>query len=181
MFDSGTPRVMLESITLPGNLIVGLGVLNAPKSMLKNRFHLILERAFHFNWRRWGLYPAVFPVRLKKRDMKHRMDTPTRIHLQLVRYGSHNLHDFKWINPFGEKLARLFAMLKVKVLRTQQYLISNFKLLVYTTLVCKRFLSLLSGNQTFACKAERRLQTLAESSRRWVHDFNDLTHWSPRL
>jgi hypothetical protein len=75
------PRVMLDFITLPGNLIVGLGVLNAPKSMLKNRFHLILERAFHFNWRRWGLYPTVFPVRLTKRHMKHRMDTPTRIQL----------------------------------------------------------------------------------------------------
>jgi hypothetical protein len=127
------------------------------------------------------LYPAVFSVRLKKRHMKHRMDTPARIHLQLVRYGSYNLHDFEWTNPFGEKLARLFAMLKVKVLRTQQYLIPDFKLLVYTTLVCKRFLSLLSGNQTFACKAKSRLQTLNKSSRRWVHDFNDLTHWSPRV
>jgi hypothetical protein len=42
--------------------------------------------------------------------MKHRMDTPARIHFQLVRYGSHNLHDFKWTNPFGEKLARWLAM-----------------------------------------------------------------------
>src|SRR3569623_352800 len=53
------PRVMLDSITLPGNLIKGFGVLKAPKSMLYDRFHLILERTFHFNWRRWGLYPAV--------------------------------------------------------------------------------------------------------------------------
>jgi hypothetical protein len=80
-----------------------------------------------------------------------------------------------------EKLARLFAVFKVKVLRTQQYRVPDFKFLVYTTLVCKRFLSLLSGNQTFACKAERRLQALNESSRRWVHDFNDLTHQSPQV
>jgi hypothetical protein len=30
------PRVMLDSIILPGNLIIGLGVPSAPKSMLKN-------------------------------------------------------------------------------------------------------------------------------------------------
>jgi hypothetical protein len=42
---------MLDTITLPGNLVIGFRVLNAPKSMLKNRFHLILESAFHFNWR----------------------------------------------------------------------------------------------------------------------------------
>jgi hypothetical protein len=58
-------RIMLDTITLPDNLVIGFRVLNAPKSMLKNRFHLILESAFHFNWRRWGLYPAAFPVRLK--------------------------------------------------------------------------------------------------------------------
>jgi hypothetical protein len=58
-------RIMLDTITLPDNLVIGFRVLNAPKSMLKNRFHLILESAFHFNWRRWGLHPAAFPVRLK--------------------------------------------------------------------------------------------------------------------
>jgi hypothetical protein len=62
------PRVMLDSITLPGNLIEGFGVFNAPKSMFKNRLHLILESAFHFDWRRWGLYPAVFPVQLMRSD-----------------------------------------------------------------------------------------------------------------
>src|SRR6476646_2429484 len=72
-------------------------------------------------------------------------------------------------------------MLQVQVFCVQQYLIPDFVDLVYTTLVCKCFLSLLSCNQTFACKAERRLQTLNESSRRWVHDFNNLTHWSPRM
>jgi hypothetical protein len=75
------PRIMLDSITLSGNLVIGFGVPSAPKSMLKNRFHLILERAFHFNWRRWGLHPAVFPIRLKKRHLKHRVDTLARIHL----------------------------------------------------------------------------------------------------
>jgi hypothetical protein len=113
--------------------------------------------------------------------MKHRMNTPTRIHFQLIRYRSHHLHDFKWTNSFGEKLARLLAMLQIKVLRTQQHLISDLQGLLNSILVCKRFLSLLSRNQTFACKAERRLQTLNESSRRWVHDFNNLTHWSPRM
>jgi hypothetical protein len=58
--------------------------------------------------------------------MKHMMDSPTRIHFQLVRYGSHNLHDFKWTNPSGEKLAICFAMLQVKVLRTQQHIVNNF-------------------------------------------------------
>jgi hypothetical protein len=81
----------------------------------------------------------------------------------LVRYGSHNLHDFKWTNPCGEKLARRFGML-----RTQQYLIPNFVDFLYTTLVRKSFLSLLRRNQTSACKAERRLQTLNKSSRRCV-------------
>jgi hypothetical protein len=37
--------VMLDSITLLGNLIIGFGVPTAPKSMLKNRLHLILELA----------------------------------------------------------------------------------------------------------------------------------------
>jgi hypothetical protein len=37
------------------------------------------------------------------------MDTPTMIHLQFVRYGSHYLHDFKWTDPFGEKLAISFS------------------------------------------------------------------------
>jgi hypothetical protein len=72
-------------------------------------------------------------------------------------------------------------MLQNKVLRTQQHLITNFVDFLYTTLVCKSFLSLLSGNQQLACKAERRLQTLNESSRRWVHNLNNLTHWSPRV
>jgi hypothetical protein len=81
--------------------------------MLKNQLHLILESAFHFNGRWWGLHPAVFLVQLKKRHMKHMMDSPTRIYFQLVHYGSHNLHDFKWTNPFGEKLAIRFAMLQV--------------------------------------------------------------------
>jgi hypothetical protein len=74
-----------------------------------------------------------------------------------------------------------FAMLQIKVLCTQQHLITDLQGLLNTILVCKRFLSLLSRNQTFACKAERRLQTLNESSRRWVHDFNNLTSWSPRM
>jgi hypothetical protein len=72
-------------------------------------------------------------------------------------------------------------MLKVKVLRTQQYLILDFVDSVYMTLICKCFLSLLSRNRTFACKAKGRLQALNESRRRWVHDFNDLTQWSPRV
>jgi hypothetical protein len=59
------PRIMLDTITLSGNLVIGFRVLNAPKSMLKNRFYLILESAFHFNWRRWELHPAAFPVQLK--------------------------------------------------------------------------------------------------------------------
>jgi hypothetical protein len=59
------PRIMLDTIILSGNLVIGFRVLNAPKSMLKTRFHLILESAFHFNWRRWGLHPAAFPIRLK--------------------------------------------------------------------------------------------------------------------
>jgi hypothetical protein len=82
--------------------------------MLKNRLHLILESAFHLNGRWWGLHPTVFPVQLgKKRHMKHRMDSPTRIRFQLVSYGSHKLHDHKWTNSFGEKLAIRFAMLQV--------------------------------------------------------------------
>jgi hypothetical protein len=40
------PRVMLDTITLLGNLIVGFGVLSAPKSMLKNRLHLVLESSW---------------------------------------------------------------------------------------------------------------------------------------
>jgi hypothetical protein len=154
---------------------------SAPEPMINYRFHLILESAFQFNWRWWRLYPAVFPVRLKKRDMKHGMDSLAKIHLKLIRYGSHNLHDFKWTNPFGEKLARRFAMLQVKVLCTQQYLFTNLVDLVYTTPICKRFLSLLSGNQTFACKTERILQTLNECSRRWVHRLYDIIHWSLRV
>jgi len=31
--------------------------------------------------------------------MKHMMDLPSWIHLQLVSNGSHNLHGFEWINP----------------------------------------------------------------------------------
>src|SRR6476469_1263085 len=92
------------------------------------------------------------------------------------------MHDFQWTNPFGEKLARRFAMLKVKVLRTQQHLIPDLVDLVYTTPICKSFLSLLIGNQTFACKAKsRRLQTLNESSRGRVHRLNNITHWRPRV
>jgi hypothetical protein len=76
------PGVMLDTITLPGNLILGFGVPSALKSMLKNQFHLILERAFYLNGMWWGLYPpAAFPVRLKKRYVKHRMDSLARIHL----------------------------------------------------------------------------------------------------
>src|SRR6476620_2598417 len=71
---------MLDTITLPRNLIEGFGVPSAPEPMIKYRFHLILESTFQFNWRRWGLYPAVFPVRLKKRYVKLRMDSPARIH-----------------------------------------------------------------------------------------------------
>jgi hypothetical protein len=94
--------------------------------MNKTRLHLILESAFHLNGRWWGLYPAAFPIRLKNRYMKHMMDLPTNIHFQLVCYGSHTLHDFKWTNPFGEKLAIRFAMLQFEVLRTQQHIVTNF-------------------------------------------------------
>jgi hypothetical protein len=115
------------------------------------------------------------------------MDTPTRIgwrihlHLQRLRHRSHPLHDFKWINPSGKKLLISFGMLQVKILSFQKYLIPNQENVFNTFLVCKRFLSLLSNNQTFACKAISRLQTLNEKSRRWVHDFHYLTHKSPRL
>jgi hypothetical protein len=68
--------------------------------------------------------------------MKHRMDTPARIHLQLVRYGSHNLHDLKWTNPFGEKLARWLAMLKVKVLR-KQHVSCNSRILAFLPSGCQ--------------------------------------------
>src|SRR6478609_7028964 len=38
------PRIMLDTITLPGNLVIGFRVLNAPKSMLKNRLHASYSR-----------------------------------------------------------------------------------------------------------------------------------------
>jgi hypothetical protein len=82
------------------------------------------------------------------------------------------------ICPFGEKLAIRFAMLQIKVLRTQEHLITHFVDFLYMTLICKRFLSLLSGNQTSACKAKGRLQMLNKSSRSWVLNFYNLTHWS---
>src|SRR6476646_9681561 len=37
------PTVMLDTITLPRNLVIGFGVPNAPKSMIYYRLHLILE------------------------------------------------------------------------------------------------------------------------------------------
>jgi hypothetical protein len=56
-------------------------------------------------------------------------------------------------------------MLQIKVLRTQQHLITDLIGLLNTILVCKRVMSLLSRNQTFACwekiaNAQRKQQTL---------------------
>ena len=152
---------------------------SSSESMIQYRIHLILQNTFQFDWRRWGLYSTVGPVWLKKRYVKHMMNTPTWIHLQLIRNGTHNLHDFKWTNPFGEKLTTSFAVLYIKVLRTQKDLISNREHFLRTMLVCKRFLSLLSCNQTLACKGESRLPTLNESFRLWVHNFQFFTRWSP--
>src|SRR3569623_2820205 len=107
------------------------------------------------------------------------MNTPTWIHLQLVRDGTHNLLDFKWTNPFREKLARFLSMLNVKILRTQKNLIPHREHFLCSTLVCICFLSLLSCNQTLASKGESRLPTLNESYRTRVQILQLFARWSP--
>src|SRR6476646_6237776 len=107
------------------------------------------------------------------------MNTPTWIHLQLVRNRTHNLLDFKWTNPFGEKLTRSLAMLNVKILRTQKDLIPYRERFLCTTLVCICLLSLLSCNQTLASKGESRLPTNNESNRTRVQTLQLFTRWSP--
>jgi hypothetical protein len=98
-----------------------------------------------------GVAPGRFPCTAQV--AKHKTQDE---HANQDSFSTRHLHDFKWTNPFGEKLARLFAMLQTKVLRTQQHLITDLQGLLNTILVCKRFLSLLSRNQTFACKLRLR-------------------------
>jgi hypothetical protein len=80
------------------------------------------------------------------------MHTPAWI--DLIRDGTHLLHDFEWTNPFWEKLAISFAMLYIQVLRTQKKLFSNFLGLFNHVLICICLLSLLSSNQQLACQGE---------------------------
>src|SRR3569833_820836 len=108
------------------------------------------------------------------------MNTPTWIHLQLISYRTHNLLDFKWTNPYGEKLTRFLAMLNVKILRTQKNLISHREHFLCSTLVCICFLSLLSCNQTLASKGESRLPTLNKSNRTRVQIHQQNTQKRPK-
>jgi hypothetical protein len=109
------------------------------------------------------------------------MHTPAWINLQLIRNGTHLLHDFEWTNPFWEKLAINLAMLYVQVLRIEKNLLSCFIELFDLVLIRIRLLSLLSSNQQLACQGESLLQSFNEGSRIRVHIIALTTHWSPRV
>jgi hypothetical protein len=68
-----------------------------------------------------GFAPHHLPCTAQVATHEHNlMESPFRFRLQLIRNENYHLHDLKWTNPFGVKLAVSFSMLQIKVLHIQE-------------------------------------------------------------
>jgi hypothetical protein len=143
---------MLDTITLSGNLIIGFGVPSAPQSMLKKRLHLILKSgAFHPSWQ-WEV-ERVVPGCFSCTPQEAKNETQDGLANQ-VSFLTSTLQvpqPSRLRGPVHLGRSLRFVSLCFRLRYFVLHLVTDLIDLLYTTLICKRFLSLLNSNQTFAC------------------------------